>query len=127
MSFELFNLLWLYYFFVAAVLLSDVLFVLCLAGWARVRVLGPYAELWALAFILFSLEVLLALAYEEEDSLSNLLLIPAAYLVYTKLWVLVVIRSLYQEIVRKERGAWVKTPRFPSKPEEPRRPKEGTP
>jgi len=124
MSLELFNLLWLYYFFVAAVLLSDVLFILCLAGWARIRVLGPYAELWALAFILFSLEVLLALAYEGEDSLSNLLLIPAAYLVYTKLWVLVVLKSLYQEIAGKNRGIWVKTPRYPSKPEKSRLSKE---
>lgn len=127
MSLELFNLLWLYYFFVAAVLLSDILFFLCLTGWARIRVLGPYAELWALAFILFSLEVLLALAYEGEDSLSNLLLIPVAYLVYTKLWVLVVLRSLYHEIAGKNRGIWVKTPRFPSKPEESRLFKERRP
>ncbi|MBM3296904.1 MAG: glycosyltransferase family 2 protein [Candidatus Aminicenantes bacterium] len=127
MAFELFNLLWLYYFFVAAVLLSDVLFVLCLTGLARIRVLGPYAELWALAFILFSLEVLLALAYEREDALSSLVLIPAAYLFYTKLWVLVVVHSLYQEIVLKKKGTWVKTPRFPVKPEDPRTPREGRP
>lgn len=127
MSFELFNLLWLYYFFVLAVLLSDVLFVLCLTGLARIRVLGPYAELWALAFILFFLEVLLALAYEGEDSLSSLALIPAAYLVYTKLWILVVIRSLYHEILRKRKGTWVKTPRFPLKPAKPGPAEEGKP
>ncbi|MBN2199325.1 MAG: glycosyltransferase family 2 protein [Candidatus Aminicenantes bacterium] len=124
MSLELFNLLWLYYFFVFAVLLSDILFLLCLAGWARIRVLGPYAELWALAFILFGLEVLLALAYEGEDSLSNVLLIPPVYLVYTKLWVLVVFVSLFQEIAGKKKGTWVKTPRFPLRPEKTRLSKE---
>ncbi len=127
MSLELFNLLSLYYFFVLAVLLSDLLFVLGLAGWVRIRVLGPYAELWALAFLLFVLEILLALAYEREDTLSNGILIPVAYLFYTKLWVLVVLRSLAEEILFKKERRWVKTPRFPNHPDSRKSSKETIP
>ena len=60
MAFEIFNLLFLYYLFMFAVVFSDLIFILSLFGLVRIRIPGPFAELWALAFLLFVLEVLIS-------------------------------------------------------------------
>ncbi|MGE5339923.1 MAG: glycosyltransferase [Candidatus Omnitrophota bacterium] len=109
---ELLNMLYLYYFFVFAILFSDILFVLSLFGWVRIQVLGPYAELWGLAFLLYMLEVFIALSYEREDKFSALYYVLMAYLTYTKLWIVVVLRGFYQEKFQKGERAWAKTERF---------------
>jgi len=87
-------------------------------GILSLRLPGPYLELWVLAVALFILEILLALALEKEDSLVNLGLACLAYLTYTKLWALVVLRSFFEDFVRRRERVWVKTERFP-RPEEP--------
>lgn len=115
-TFELFNLFFLYYFFVFAILFSDLIFILSLAGLVRVHLYGPYFELWLLAFLLYILEVLIALSYEREDSLLNFLATVLAYFTYTKLWVFVVLKSLYHDLVQKKSRSWDKTERFASRP-----------
>lgn len=109
---ELFNLLFLYYLFLFAILFSDVLFILSALNIVNIRVLGPYSELWALAFLLFVLEIILALSLEREDSLKNMALAVLTYLTYTKLWVFIVLRGFYQDIISREDKVWVKTERF---------------
>jgi cellulose synthase/poly-beta-1,6-N-acetylglucosamine synthase-like glycosyltransferase len=109
---ELLNMLYLYYFFVFAILFSDILFILSLFGLVHIQVLGPYAELWGLAFLLYVLEILIALSYEKEDTLSSIYYILMAYLTYTKLWIWVVLRGFYQEYIRKGERTWAKTERF---------------
>lgn len=111
-TFELFNLFFLYYFFVFAILFSDLIFLLSLAGLIRVHLFGPYFELWLLAFLLYILEVLIALSYEREDSPLNFLATVLAYFTYTKLWVFIVLKSLYHDLVQKKRRTWDKTERF---------------
>lgn len=111
-SIELVNLLYLYYLFIFAILFSDILFILSLLKLIHIRVLGPYALLWAFAFLLFVLEILIALSFEKEDSLKALLLIIAAYLTYTKLWIFVVLKSIFQEFVQKRERVWLKTERY---------------
>ncbi|MBN1271157.1 MAG: glycosyltransferase family 2 protein [Candidatus Aminicenantes bacterium] len=109
---ELVNLLFLYYLFLFAIIFSDVLFIFSALNIVEIRVIGPYTELWALAFFLFVFEIILALSFEKEDSWKNILLVLLTYFSYTKLWAFVVLRSFYQDIVRKKARIWVKTERF---------------
>ena len=67
MTFEVLNLLFLYYLFMFAIVFSDALFVLSVFGAVRIQIPGPFKELWALAFLLFILEILIALSHEKED------------------------------------------------------------
>ncbi|MBN1938058.1 MAG: glycosyltransferase family 2 protein [Candidatus Aminicenantes bacterium] len=116
MVFELLNLFFLYYVFVFAILFSDLIFILSLLGLTRLRIAGPFTELWALAAALFTLEVLLALSYEREDSRAMFGVTVLAYLTYTKLWVFVVLRGLVQDVVLRRKRIWDKTERFDSHP-----------
>jgi hypothetical protein len=109
---ELLNMLFLYYFFVFAILVSDVLFFLSLFNVIQIRALGPYAELWAVAFLLFVLEVMVALSFEREDSRLAPFLVVLAYLTYTKLWVLVVFLGFYADFIQRKKRIWAKTERF---------------
>ncbi len=109
---ELLNLVYLYYLFVFAILFSDTLFILAIFKVIRISVMGPYAELWAFAFFLFLIEILIALSFEKEDNLSNFLTSIFAYLTYTKLWVFVVLRALYFQYFSKKEKKWEKTERF---------------
>jgi cellulose synthase/poly-beta-1,6-N-acetylglucosamine synthase-like glycosyltransferase len=113
-SLELMNLFYLYYLFVFAILFSDIIFVLSIFDWVDIKIAGPYIELWILAFLLFALEVILALHYEGEDSLLNFGLTLFAYFTYTKLWVVVVLTSLFQDIILRKERTWAKTERFDS-------------
>ena len=118
-SVELLNVFFLYYFFLFAILFSDLLFVLSLLKIVRLRMLGPYTALWALAFLLFLLEILVALSLEKEDSAAAVALSTLAYVTYTKLWVFVVLRAIYEESVLKKKHIWDKTERFDGKGSEP--------
>lgn len=110
--FELLNFFLLYYLFVLAILFSDLLFLLSLAGAVRIHLNGPYFELWALAFLLYTLEVMIALAYEREDSPLNFLITLLAYFSYTKLWAFVVLKGLLHDLVLRRERSWAKTERF---------------
>ena len=119
-SVELLNVLFLYYFFLFAILFSDLLFVLSLLKIVRLRMLGPYTELWALAFLLFLLEILVSLSLEKEDSVAAVALSTLAYITYTKLWVFVVLRAITEESILKKKRIWDKTERFDGQGSEPR-------
>ena len=110
--FELLYFFLLYYLFVFAIVFSDLLFLLSLAGLVRIQLFGPYLELWALAFLLYVLEVMIALAYEREDTPLNFLVTLLAYFTYTKLWAFIVLRGLWQDLVLRRERAWAKTERF---------------
>ncbi|MFA9453703.1 MAG: hypothetical protein ACERK6_07265, partial [Candidatus Aminicenantaceae bacterium] len=111
-SLELLNLMYLYYLFIFAILISDLIFMLSLFKIVKIKIAGPYVELWGLAILMFILEVLIVLVYEKEDSVRGVLLVILAYLTYTKLWVVVVLLSMYQDIIIKRDVVWDKTERF---------------
>jgi cellulose synthase/poly-beta-1,6-N-acetylglucosamine synthase-like glycosyltransferase len=109
---ELLYTLATYYLVFAAILVSDILFVLGGLGLVSIRALGPYSEIWLLAFALFLLEVTIALSRERgEDSLLNLLLVVAGYFTYCQLWIPVVACAFADDVLRRRR-VWVKTERF---------------
>jgi cellulose synthase/poly-beta-1,6-N-acetylglucosamine synthase-like glycosyltransferase len=112
LAFEVFYLLSLYYVFLIAIIVSDILFILSAAGLVVITLPGPYTTVWILAIILFLLEIFLALSYDREDTLPNLFLTSMMYLTYCQFWIYVVLRGLYLDVVKKEKRVWVKTVRF---------------
>jgi cellulose synthase/poly-beta-1,6-N-acetylglucosamine synthase-like glycosyltransferase len=114
---ELLYALAMYYVCFAAIVLSDLLFLLCGLQLVSVTVLGPFWQVWMLALALFVAEVTLALSREEgEDSLSNILLAGASYFTYCQLWIVVVIRAAWADFVLREPRHWDKTERFATAP-----------
>ena len=106
----------LYYVFFAAILLSDLLFVLGALGALRIDVPGPYGEVWMLAFAMFVLELALALSRVGEDSFSNIALAGLSYFTYCQLWIPVVCIGFYDDFVRRKARTWSKTERFEVNP-----------
>jgi len=102
----------LYYVFFVAIVVSDLLFLLAVAGLIAIPLPGPYTAVWLLAFLLFIMEILLALSYDREDSLAKIGLIVLAYFTYCQLWIVVVARALWLDFVKREKQTWVKTVRF---------------
>jgi cellulose synthase/poly-beta-1,6-N-acetylglucosamine synthase-like glycosyltransferase len=109
---ELFYAMAVYYIFFLAILLSDLLFVLSCLRLIWIPVPGPYAEVWLFAYILFILEIVIALSREKEDSPRNILLIALSYFTYCQLWIFVVLKAAWDDFVLKREHIWVKTQRF---------------
>ena len=89
---ELLYALSLYYIFFFAVITSDLLFFLSASGLIQITVPGPYALVWVFAFLMFVLQIILALSCEHEDSLVNILLALAMYFTYCQMWIPLVAR-----------------------------------
>jgi hypothetical protein len=111
---ELFYSMAVYYIFFLAILLSDLLFVTSWLGLTSIQVPGPYSEVWLFAYVLFILELVIALSREKEDSPLNILLIALSYFTYCQLWILVVLKGAWDDFVLKREHVWVKTQRFKS-------------
>jgi cellulose synthase/poly-beta-1,6-N-acetylglucosamine synthase-like glycosyltransferase len=113
LAFEVFYFLALYYVFLAAIVVSALLFVLSATGLVSIPVPGPYLEVWLAAYCLFAAEIVLMLSLEpHEDSPSNIIYCMAMYFTYCQLWPVVVANAFYLEYLKKERRAWVKTRRY---------------
>jgi hypothetical protein len=117
LAIEVLYLLSLYYVFFLAIIASDILFILSLLSLISIPLPGPYTAVWILAFVLFILEILLALSYDREDNLKKILLIILMYFTYCQLWIYVVGKALYLDFIRREKRTWVKTVRFETDPE----------
>jgi hypothetical protein len=92
--------------------ISDLLFLASAAGLIAIPLPGPYAIVWVMAVVLFFAEIMLALSYDREDSFSAFLLIGLMYLTYCQLWLVVVARAFYLDVIKKEGMTWAKTVRF---------------
>ncbi|MGA9116885.1 MAG: glycosyltransferase [Bacteroidota bacterium] len=108
----------LYYVFFVAIVLSDLLFLAGAFNLVSMNLPGPYTLVWAMAFFLFVLEILLAISYDGEDRPGSVVLIILMYFTYCQIWMFVVIRAIYLDFVKKESGVWDKTVRFAMKPQE---------
>jgi cellulose synthase/poly-beta-1,6-N-acetylglucosamine synthase-like glycosyltransferase len=113
---EVLYLFSLYYVFFVAIVASDLLFLASALRLVAIPLPGPYTAVWGLAFLLFIMEILLALSYDREDSFSKIGLIVLAYFTYCQLWLVVVARALWLDVVKRERRTWVKTVRFERRP-----------
>ncbi|MBN1782322.1 glycosyltransferase family 2 protein [bacterium] len=101
----------LYYLLLGAIVTSHLLFILCGFGILNVDVPGPYMAVWILAFILYLMEVVLVLSYEDEDKPLNVLIAAIMYFTYCQMWIYVVFRGFYLDLAKKRVGIWDKTER----------------
>jgi cellulose synthase/poly-beta-1,6-N-acetylglucosamine synthase-like glycosyltransferase len=112
MAFDLLYTLSLYYIFFVAVVFSDLLFLVSLFQLVAISLPGPYTFVWVTSLILFLFELFLSISYDGEDTLTNLAIIILMYFTYSQLWIYVVIKSVYQDLIKKEKRIWDKTVRF---------------
>jgi cellulose synthase/poly-beta-1,6-N-acetylglucosamine synthase-like glycosyltransferase len=112
LAFDLLYTLSLYYIFFVAVVFSDLLFLVSLFQLVTISLPGPYTFVWITSFILFIFEIFLSISYDDEDNLNNLGIIVLMYFSYCQLWIYVVIRSAYQDYIKKGKHTWEKTVRF---------------
>ncbi len=111
LSMEFIYLFLLYYLFLGAIVVSHLVFILSGLGILSVSTPGPYTAVWISAFLMFLLEIVLVLSYEDEDTPSNIGVTALMYLSYCQLWLWVVFRGLYLDLTRKRLGVWDKTER----------------
>ena len=112
LAFELLYLLSLYYLFFVAIVASDGIFLLGVFNLINLSLPGPYTTVWLVALFLYLLEILLALSYDREDTISNIFLTVLMYFTYCQFWIYLVGKSIYLDIIKKEKQTWVKTVRF---------------
>jgi cellulose synthase/poly-beta-1,6-N-acetylglucosamine synthase-like glycosyltransferase len=110
LALELLYSLSLYYIFLFAVVFSDLIFLLGLTGIWNITLLGPFTLVWGLGYLLFILELFLALSFDGEDSLKNLLLVLLSYFTYCQGWLVVVFKAIWQDL-RGVSKVWAKTER----------------
>jgi cellulose synthase/poly-beta-1,6-N-acetylglucosamine synthase-like glycosyltransferase len=115
-GFELLYSLSLYYIFLAAIIASDALFVLGAAGVVTLTVPGPYVAVWILAYLLFVVEIGLALSYDREDTPRNWFLAAIMYFTYCQGWIFVVARAFLHDVIQRRPRTWDKTVRVEATP-----------
>lgn len=112
-AFEILSSHLLYYFFFLAVVISDALLALCVAGVINIRVPGPYSLVWVFAYATFVLQLVIALSCERgEDSPANILLTLVMYFTYCQLWIPVVAAAFVDDFVVHRAIKWAKTERY---------------
>ncbi len=112
-GFELLYSLSLYYLFFLAVIISDVLFLLSVAGLIRIPVPGPYGTVWLFAYLTFIGQLVIALSCEPgEDTFTNILLTCLMYFTYCQLWIPVVAVAVWDDFIVRREIKWAKTTRY---------------
>ncbi len=112
LAFEVLYLLSLYYIFLFAIGISDLIFILSVTQIAAVPLPGPYTTVWILAIVLFMMEIILVLSYEGLDTPRNFLMVFLMYFTYCQFWIYVVGRAIYLDYIKREKRTWAKTVRF---------------
>lgn len=111
LSMEFLYLFILYYLFLVAIVASHLLFIFSSLGILSVTVSGPYTAVWVSAFVMYMLEIILVLSYEDEDSAGNIVTTALMYFTYCQLWIYVVFKGLFLDAIKKNLGIWDKTVR----------------
>ena len=112
LAFEVLYLLLLYYIFLFAIGVSDLIFILSVTHLVAIPLPGPYTTVWILAVVLFIFEIILVLSYEGMDTFKNFLLVFLMYFTYCQFWIYVVGRAIYLDYIKREKRTWAKTVRF---------------
>ena len=112
LAFDILYTLALYYVFFAAIIISDLLFIIGLLNLVSISLPGPYTFVWIMAMILFIFEIMLAISYDNEDNIGKVGLILLMYFSYCQLWIYIVLKAAYSEFIKKEKNTWAKTIRF---------------
>lgn len=114
--FDLMYFFSVYFLFLSSVIISDVIFLIGIFTDIKISISGNYFLLWVLAYLLFILEVSIALTMEKaESSMKNIILVFIMYFSYCQLWMLVAIKGFYiyfKTYIMRKKVTWYKTERF---------------
>lgn len=106
----------IYLLMLSSLICSDTIFILGILGFMHVSLGGFSALLWAMAIVVFVLNVLITLAVEKNEfSFESAMIVLLMLFTYSKLWVLVVANAMWQSIkdaIFKREVTWYKTERF---------------
>ncbi len=78
-----------------------------------------YVQLGMVAIVIYYLEILLVLSYDEELTFSNMLLIIVMYFTYCQIWPLASLRALWSDLIMRDKRIWDKTVRFDGEIDQP--------
>lgn len=113
---DLLYFLFTYLFFFGGILISHIIFVLNLIFDLELMIGNVSIILLITGFLLFLVEVWLALSFEKgQFNLINALTVILMYFIYSQMWVVLVLIASYREIVRvllNREVKWEKTKRF---------------
>ncbi|MEI7024412.1 glycosyltransferase [Paenibacillus sp. y28] len=105
-----------YFLFLSSAILSDAIFILGICNLIEYKVAGNTALLWVMAYLVFVLEMAIALSMEKgESNPRNILLVGLMYFTYCQLWLLVALKGVWQYARDSILGLevkWYKTERF---------------
>jgi cellulose synthase/poly-beta-1,6-N-acetylglucosamine synthase-like glycosyltransferase len=114
--FDLLYFLSVYFLLMTSLLLSDVVFVLSVAGFVHSNLQGFSNALWLFAIVMFVISTFTTITTEKgELTIGNLFLIVLMYLVYSQMWLLVAINGMVgyiREQVFHQQAKWYKTKRY---------------
>lgn len=120
--FDLFYFFFTYFLFFFGVIVSNILFVINLFVDLKLSIGNVAIVLWGLAFLLFLVEVMIALSIEKtEMNRKNFFYVIFMYFTYSQMWIVLIVYSLLLEIKRiifKQEVRWYKTERFEKKGKE---------
>lgn len=106
----------MYFILPSSVLISDIIFFILVFSDLTLTISGNFLLLWFLAFILFFIEIAIALTMEKgESNYHNYILIILSYISYSQLWILVVVYGIFRYLYYKIKGSnltWYKTERM---------------
>lgn len=108
--FALFDIAIHYSVCLAAIILSDVLFIATLAQALEFDLVSAYGLLWIGAFLLFVAAIQTTESLEGTDTWRTPFVAGLMYVSYLQLWLYVALRSLLS--VHRREFRWEKTPRF---------------
>lgn len=113
---DLFYFLFTYLFFFGGILVSHTIFILNLIFDLELLIGNVSIILLITGFLLFLVEIWLALSFERNQfNLVNALIVVLMYFVYSQMWVVLVIAATYREAKRvlfNQEVKWYKTERF---------------
>lgn len=114
--FDIFYFLSTYFLLLTALVVSDIIFFMNMAGLVSTSIQGFSNLLWFTAFIMFVLGVFISLTTEKgEMSVSNFFVIALMYFTYCQLWIIVTVYGVFQyfkDRIKKQDSKWYKTERF---------------
>lgn len=106
----------IYFMFLSSAIISDIIFILGICEIINFKVAGNTVLLWVMAYLVFILEIAIALSMEKgESNYKNILLVALMYFTYCQLWLFVAVKGVWQYIKDRVLGLetkWYKTERF---------------
>lgn len=114
--FDLFYYFSVYVLFLISIILSHFLFLMGIFSSIRVQVVGNFLVIWILSYLVFLLQISIALSNEKgEIHPENVVLIALMYFTYCQMWLVVSIMGIIhylRSVVLQQGINWYKTERF---------------